>query len=91
MPRSSVSWPRVLAWAVPVLALVSGTVLAAVNTATAWLIAVSDTTGIDTYAGQSVALWPAGLVLLGAGVVSLTATSLVELSRSSALSPRGDG
>lgn len=85
------SWPRVLAWAAPVLALASGTILAAVNTATVWVIADSATTGIDTYTGQPVALWPAGLVLLGAGVVSLTATSLVELSRSSALSPRGDG
>ncbi|MCJ1706464.1 hypothetical protein [Microbacterium sp. VKM Ac-2923] len=87
MRRPFSIWPRIVAWGVPLLALGIGTILAAVDTVPIWTSGGSATTGVETFVAGTVALGPAGLVLIGAGVLSLTATSLVEMVRADAASP----
>ncbi|WZH37425.1 MAG: hypothetical protein PIR02_01905 [Microbacterium enclense] len=78
------SWPHLLSWLVPGLALGCGSFLALANSVTVWVPSAHDAFGVDTFVAESVVLWPAGLVLLGAGVIALTATSLVESLRDDA-------
>ncbi|MDF2992981.1 MAG: hypothetical protein K0S37_3495 [Microbacterium sp.] len=81
MRRLSRSLPRALAWAVPLLATTTGAVLASVNTLTIWISRGYESAGVETFAADTIAVWPMGLVLIGVGVLSLTATSLVEMLR----------
>ncbi|WEK61711.1 MAG: hypothetical protein P0Y60_02800 [Candidatus Microbacterium colombiense] len=64
-----VSWG--IAWVVPVVALIVGIWLTAVGTVEQYSPA-----GDGVYDVTWLAVWPAGLVLLGVGILGLTAVSL---------------
>lgn len=69
---------RIIAWATPVVALITGIVLTSVGDVSFWRSIGTSADSVTSYESDSVALWPVGLVLVGAGVLSLTATALVE-------------
>lgn len=69
---------RIIAWAVPVVALIVGIVLTSVGDVSFWQSVGTAADSTTSYESRSAVLWPVGLVLIGAGVLSLTATALVE-------------
>lgn len=64
-----ISW--FLAWAVPVVALVVGISLTSAGTAEVWT-----PMGGESYDVLVLAVWPAGLTLLGVGTLGLTAAAI---------------
>lgn len=66
------SW--MLAWGLPLIALITG--IALTNTGT---IDQSMPAGDDMYDVVLLAVWPAGLVLLGVGALGLTAAALTSV------------
>lgn len=60
-----------LAWVIPLLALIIGIPLTANGTSEIWT-----PVGGDSYDVTTLAIWPAGLVLLGVGLLGLTATAI---------------
>ncbi|WP_217176996.1 hypothetical protein [Streptomyces sp. AC495_CC817] len=67
---SRITWT--VAWLVPIVSLIVGVVLTGINSVTVW----SEFDG-DSAIGSEVAVWPAGLLLLGVGLIGLTASALV--------------
>lgn len=69
---------RIIAWAVPVASLIVGIVLTSVGDVSFWR-SIGDAAGSTaSYESSAAVVWPVGMVLIGAGVLSLTATALVE-------------
>lgn len=64
---------RILVWGPSVLEVVGGLLVSALGHVEAWVMSAS-----DVYASTSVAVWPAGLVLLGAGAVGCVVAGLFE-------------
>lgn len=64
---------RWIAWAVPSISFSAGLALSLCGSVTSW-----QANGADVYSSVEVVLWPAGLVLIGCGVLGPTAVALVE-------------
>lgn len=64
---------RVLVWAPSVIEVASGLLLSVQGHVDTWVLSAP-----DTYVGTSVAVWPAGLILLGAGALGCVAAGLFE-------------
>lgn len=67
---------RLLVWAPSVTSVGVGVVLLKVGEYAEWVEVVP-----DTYAGSSVSVCPAGLVLLGVGALGCIAAGIVEATR----------
>ncbi len=65
----------VLAWVFPLAIFVTGITLTAVGDITVWHL-IASAKGVDTEESRILAVWPAGLVLLGAGSLGIMATTL---------------
>lgn len=64
---------RLLVWGPSVIEVVCGLLVSALGHVDGWVMSAS-----DTYASTEVAVWPAGLVLLGAGAVGCVVAGLFE-------------
>jgi len=64
---------RFFVWAPSVIEVVSGLFLSALGHVDTWVLSAP-----DTYVGTSVAVWPTGLVLLGAGAMGCIGAGLFE-------------
>lgn len=66
-------WVHVLAWGPPLVCVSSGAGLFVMGHVTTW---VANEAGI--YVSETTPVWPAGLVVLGAGAIGCVAAGLLE-------------
>lgn len=64
---------RVLVWGPSVIEVACGLLVSALGHVDTWEMSAP-----NTYAGASIAVWPAGLVLLGAGALGCIVAGLFE-------------